>query len=82
MKKLYVYFSAAAAILFLGINTEMSFLSADQNLLQQKCNKCHAIKVPDNYTKSDWKKNVERMAPRAGLTPQEIQSIIDLNTKK
>ena len=82
MKKFYGSFSAAAAVLFLGISAEISIFSADQDLIQQKCTKCHAARIPDNYTKQEWKYNVERMAQRAGLTPQEINTIIDLNKKK
>ncbi len=82
MKKLYVLFSAAAAVIILGISAEMSFLSADQDIIKEKCTKCHAPKIPDNYTKAEWKYNVDRMAQRAGLTPKEIQSLIDLNKKK
>lgn len=82
MKKLYVFFSSVLVVLFLGLGAQLTFLSADQNVLQQKCTKCHALKIPDNYTKKEWKYNVERMAQRAGLTANEIQSIIDLNKKK
>lgn len=82
MKKFYRLFLIAAVILISGINAKISILSADQNILQQKCTKCHAIRIPDNYTKEEWKYNVDRMAQRAGLTPREIQSIIDLNKKK
>jgi len=82
MKRLYVFYSALLVILISGFSTELNFLSADQNVLQQKCTKCHALKIPDNYTKKEWKYNVERMAQRAGLTANEIQSIIDLNKKK
>ena len=81
MKKFYFYFPITVIIVFMGINAKIQKLSAEENLLQQKCTKCHAIKIPDNYTKADWKFNVERMAQRAGLTPKEIQSIIDLNKK-
>jgi len=82
MKKLYEIYSTTFIILFLGISAEISMLSADQNVLRQKCTKCHSLKIPDNYTKQEWKYNVERMAQRSGLTPQEIQNIIDLNKKK
>jgi hypothetical protein len=82
MKKPDVFFSVVMILLILGVSTELTYLSADQNVLQQKCTKCHALKIPDNYTKKEWKYNVERMAKRAGLTSGEIQSIIDLNKKK
>ncbi len=82
MRNLYIYFTAIAAIITLGISAEITFLSAEENLIQQKCSKCHSAPLPDNYTKAEWKYNVERMAKRAGLTTNEIQSIIDMNKKK
>jgi len=81
MKNLYLLFSAAMFIILSISASELSLLSADQNVMQQKCTKCHSIRIPDNYSKKEWKYNVERMAKRAGLTALEIQSIIDLNKK-
>ena len=66
----------------LGITAEMSILSADQNLIEQKCTRCHSAKNPDSYSKEEWKYNVERMSQKAGLTSAELQSMIDLNKKK
>ena len=57
-------------------------LNAADDVFKTKCSKCHALKNPDNYTRKDWKNNVERMAQRAGLTPDEIKQIIALNKKK
>lgn len=81
MKNIYLLFSGVIVILISGFSAGISIVSADQNIMQQKCTKCHSIRIPDNYTKKEWKYNVERMAKRAGLTQQEIQSIIDLNKK-
>ena len=82
MKKKYGIFSTVIGLLILGFSAEITMVSADQNVFQQKCTKCHSLRIPDNYTKKEWQYNVERMAQRAGLTQQEIKSIIDLNTKK
>lgn len=81
MKKILVLSSGIIAVLISGFSAQISTASADQNIMQQKCTKCHSIRIPENYTKKEWKYNVERMAKRAGLTGQEIQSIIDLNKK-
>lgn len=81
MKKINVLFTGVIAILISYFSAEIGAASADQSILQQKCTKCHSIRIPDNYTKKEWKYNVERMAQRAGLTQQEIQSLIDLNKK-
>jgi len=82
MKKVYLYFSSAVVIAILSISSGIGALVAGQSILQQKCTKCHGLKIPENYTKAEWKYNVERMAKRAELTPLEIQSLIDLNNKK
>lgn len=82
MKILNLFIYPALILLISAFSAELNILSADQNVLQQKCTKCHSIRIPDNYTKKDWVYNVERMAKRAGLTTQEIQSIIELNKKK
>ena len=80
-KLLYKKFSFPLMIISLGLSAEISYLSADQNVYQNKCAKCHSLKEPNKYGKKEWKRNVERMAQRAGLTQEEINSIIQLNTK-
>lgn len=82
MKKTNVCFSAFVVLLIFGINTETGFLLADGDLYASKCAKCHSLRNPGNYSNSEWKYNVERMAQRAGLSPQEVQVIISLNKKK
>ena len=67
-----------------GLTAEISLLSADEktnNTFQQKCSKCHSLKNPNKYSKKEWKYNVERMAQRAGLNKEEIDSIIKMNKK-
>jgi hypothetical protein len=81
MKNQYFFLISALILLASGFASNLSILSADQNVLKQKCTKCHALKLPENYTKKEWKYNVERMAKRAALTDAEIKSIIDLNKK-
>ena len=77
-----LYFPLAAALFVIVIVMRSGFLSADQKVFEQKCARCHSLRVPDNYSKTEWKYNVERMAARAGLTPAEIKSVIELNKKK
>lgn len=80
-EKLYKRLSFPLMIIALGFSAEISYLSADQGVYEAKCAKCHSLKEPDKYGKKEWKRNVERMAQRAGLTKEEIDSIIKLNTK-
>ncbi|HOP62933.1 MAG TPA: hypothetical protein PK358_13015 [Spirochaetota bacterium] len=68
-------------IIALGLMAEISYISADQNTYKNKCSRCHSLKEPNKYSRVEWKKNVERMAKRAGLTRAEIDSIIKLNTR-
>jgi len=79
MKNICILFYGVIAVLISGLSAQMSIASADQKIMQLKCTKCHSIRIPENYTKKEWKYNVERMAKRAKLTEQEIQSIVDLN---
>lgn len=81
-EKLYKRIRFPFIILFLGLTAEISYLSAELKAFEEKCSKCHSLREPDKYSKEEWKYNVERMARRAGLTPEEIKSIIELNTKK
>lgn len=63
------------------ITAGAGIINAADSVYQSKCSKCHALRNPENYSKAEWKHNVERMAKRAGLTPQEIDEIIKLNRK-
>ncbi len=80
-EKLYKKFSFPLMLIALGLSAEISYLSADQKVYENKCGRCHSLKEPDRYGKKEWKRNVERMAQRAGLTQEEISIIIKLNTK-
>ncbi len=81
-ERLYKKLRFPFLILFLGLSAEISYLSAELKAFEEKCSKCHSLKDPNKYSKQEWKYNVQRMAQRAGLTPDEINSIIELNTKK
>lgn len=80
MKKILSYsFTLPTIIALLSL---MSMLMADQKIMEKKCTRCHMLRNPDNYSKSEWKRHVERMAQRAGLTEEEKKSIIELNKKE
>ena len=72
-----VILSFLAAAIFFSKN----ILNADQGVYEKKCSKCHSLRKPEIYTKKQWKYHVERMAKRAGLTSEEIESIINLHQK-
>lgn len=80
-EKLYKKIRFPLMLMALGLTAEISYLSAEQKPFEEKCSKCHSLRNPNKYTKKEWKYNVERMAQRAGLTKEEINSIVQLNTK-
>lgn len=68
-------------LMIAGLTIAASQITAADNVFQTKCSKCHALPLPGNFTKAEWKYHVDRMAKRAGLTPQEIKEIAGLNKK-
>ncbi len=80
-EKLYKHLSFPLMIIALGFSAEISFLSAEEGVYEKKCSKCHSLKEPNKYGKKEWEDNVQKMSQRAGLTKEEINSIIKLNTK-
>lgn len=79
--KLKVQMPVLFVLLFAAMTITVSRINAADSVFQSKCSRCHALRDPGNYSKAEWKYNVERMAKRAGLTPQEIDEIIKLNKK-
>jgi len=47
-------------------------------LYKTKCGRCHSLKDPAEYGKSEWDKEVRRMAKRAGVNQSELNIIIGL----
>lgn len=74
---IFLLIGFVSAIIFYGKNT----LNANQEVFEKKCTKCHSLRKPEIYTKKQWKYHVERMAERAGLTSDEIESITNLHPK-
>lgn len=54
-----------------------SYLHADdgQKLYEEKCAVCHILPDPHNLTAEMWPKQMELMAPLAGLKPEEKDKI-------
>lgn len=50
-------------------------LDGGRRLLARRCTNCHGLEPVPKYTASEWKANVERMAPRAGLSEAETREI-------
>ena len=78
MKKKFMFFSFFIIFIF----TAAIYSLTPDDLYESKCTLCHSLRDPNNYTKAQWIKNVNRMSPRAMLTAKEIKIIIKLNTNK
>ena len=46
-----------------------------------KCGGCHALIIPEKYTKNDWSLWVDRMEPKASITPTEKEQIVKYLSK-
>ena len=46
-----------------------------------KCSSCHSLYLPEKFTKEEWAKKVDKMAPKAKITNQEKQLILAYVTK-
>lgn len=60
-------------------------LKQGQVLYAQRCARCHDLPAPSEFTASDWKPIMERMAPKAKLTAEEtnwVLAYVNTNAKK
>ena len=57
-------------------NTTLSELEHGRTLVIAKCgSRCHQPPMPSDRTASEWPKTMDEMAPRAGVTLAERQTI-------
>ncbi|HEY8903318.1 MAG TPA: hypothetical protein VIM48_06405 [Chthoniobacterales bacterium] len=50
-------------------------LTAGRDLLATRCTSCHSLMPLAAYTPAQWSANVQKMAPRAKLTPAEATRV-------
>ncbi len=50
-----------------------------QSLLTEKCSRCHATPDAQKYSAEKWGKLVDKMAPNAKLSEEEIEQVKALN---
>ena len=62
-------------------NSNIVELKQGRMLYAEKCSSCHSLRLPEKYTKDQWEKNVNKMAPRAKITEEEKQLILAYVTK-
>jgi cytochrome c5 len=60
-------------------------LKEGKTLYTTSCNRCHALYMPKNFTREQWTKNLNRMAPKAKITETQkaaIYSYLTHNPKR
>lgn len=62
-------------------NANIEELRKGRTLYVNKCSSCHTLYLPEKYTKAEWTKWVNRMAPKAKITDQEKELIQAYLTK-
>lgn len=53
------------------MSTAREELLKGRELYVQKCGSCHALRLPESHTVSEWQQKLQEMAPRAHLSDQE-----------
>jgi hypothetical protein len=52
-------------------------LMEGRTLYVKHCNGCHNLYLPNHFTESMWKKNLEEMQPKAKITDEEKKLILN-----
>ncbi len=68
-------------ILALFLIPSLAGASSGEDILTEKCSRCHATPDFSQYDAETWAQYVDRMAPNAALNDQEIEAVKALNTK-
>ncbi|HLR13299.1 MAG TPA: molybdopterin-dependent oxidoreductase, partial [Burkholderiaceae bacterium] len=55
----------------------MADMTPGEKLFYGRCTLCHVAREPGDYTFNQWKGITESMFPRAGLTSEEQQTVLD-----
>ncbi len=48
-----------------------------RSVYEVNCQRCHALKNPQNYTLDEWSKWVDKMAPKAKLTDEQKTLVLN-----
>jgi cytochrome c5 len=54
----------------------LASLNEGKRHYEENCGKCHGLKKPGNYTESEWRKDVARMAPKANIDKNKEDLIL------
>ena len=47
-----------------------------KTIFDARCGKCHDLPQPSDHTSQEWDKIIERMAPKAKLSPEETNWVL------
>ena len=56
--------------------TQLSDLVNGRELYVNKCSGCHTLRIPSNYTKSQWQQRLPDMKVEAKISEEEAQNIL------
>jgi len=70
-----VFFILLTAIFALSVCSACSKPDKTAELFKKRCGMCHDLPKPEKYDKKAWDEQVDNMAKRAGLTPEQITAI-------
>lgn len=57
------------------MGTSLNSLKEGRTLYVNNCGSCHALHLPEKYTASEWKDNVNYMRKRAKITDAQKETI-------
>jgi len=74
MKK-HILFIAILGAAALTASLSCSASNATEQLFKKRCAMCHKLPAPESFSKKVWDSQVDRMAQRAGLSPDQVTQI-------
>ncbi len=51
-------------------------LAEGKKLYEKKCGRCHALHEPDEFSQKKWKRNLNEMREKAGLSKEQYSLIL------
>lgn len=70
-----VSFILLASIFIFSVYSACSKPDKTAQMFKKRCGICHDVPKPGKYDKKTWDKQVDKMAQRAGLTPEQITAV-------
>jgi len=77
MKK-HIMHTALLGAAALTASLACSAPNATEQLFKKRCAMCHKLPVPESFSQKAWDDQVDRMAKRAGISPEQVTQIKSL----